>query len=59
MQTLNRTDLHELQKFYLTEQLDVAAVDKMLNEVFEKFTSDYSLDDSFRALVRVITCIFR
>lgn len=48
---LTRRDLQALRWAFLAERLSVDAVEKITNDVFEKFAGEYSLDETFEASV--------
>lgn len=56
MKKFTQEDLDALRTTFLAEQLDADAVEKMMNDVFQKFAGDLGIDERFDAAVRVL-CI--
>lgn len=51
---LTQGEFDALHTAFLTVQLNTEAVERMMNDVFAKYMSDLSIDEIFKAAVRVI-----
>lgn len=53
MQKMTQEDLDVLRTAFLAEQLSADVVERVMNDVFRKFTDDHRLDEMFKAAVRM------